>query len=269
MATIQLGKIKQVWRDAWSNGNNYAVDDLVSHVDQNITSTYIAIQASTSGSPQAPSTSGTINTSYWNLVAKGVANPVPDQSGESGKFLTTNGSTASWAALAGNTPAAFIYLSSNSGNTNSYTWYTIGGTSIGGTEDFDTDNAVSNGEFTVPSGQGGTYIAFIQSSHTGSSTHSTSDGVYHRLQKYSGSAWATDPANGCVKAGHIRFPGDDITGAASMHVAYNLAAGEKLRCQVWSYRNVGSSNIVWCKGLTDSGVNGTRGGTYCIIYRLF
>ena len=56
MATIQLGKIKQVWRDAWSNGNNYAVDDLVSHVDQNITSTYIAVQASTSGSPQAPST---------------------------------------------------------------------------------------------------------------------------------------------------------------------------------------------------------------------
>ena len=99
MATIQLGKIKQVWRDAWSNGNNYAVDDLVSHVDQNITSTYIAIQASTSGSPQAPSTGGTINTSYWNLVAKGVADPVPAQNTHSGKFLTTNGTTASWSPV--------------------------------------------------------------------------------------------------------------------------------------------------------------------------
>lgn len=96
MATIQLGKIKQVWRDAWSNGNNYAVDDLVSHVDQNITSTYIAVQASTSGSPQAPSTGGTINTSYWNLVAKGVVDPIPSQSGQSGKFLKTNGSALSF-----------------------------------------------------------------------------------------------------------------------------------------------------------------------------
>lgn len=96
MATIQLGKIKQVWRDAWSSGNNYAVDDLVSHTDQQITSTYIAVQASTSGSPQAPSTSGTINTSYWNLVAKGVADPIPSQSGNSGKALITDGTNASW-----------------------------------------------------------------------------------------------------------------------------------------------------------------------------
>lgn len=96
MATIQLGKIKQVWRDVWSNGSNYAVDDLVSHTDQNITSTYIAVQASTSGSPQAPATSGTVNTSYWNLVAKGVADPIPSQSGNSGKALVTDGSSVSW-----------------------------------------------------------------------------------------------------------------------------------------------------------------------------
>lgn len=97
MATIQLGKIKQVWRDVWSNGSNYAVDDLVSHVDQNITSTYIAVQASTSGSPQAPATSGTVNTSYWNLVAKGVADPVPAQSSSTnGKALISDGTNASW-----------------------------------------------------------------------------------------------------------------------------------------------------------------------------
>tara|TARA_A100001388_G_C28728456_1_gene480243 strand:- start:401 stop:1150 length:750 start_codon:yes stop_codon:yes gene_type:complete len=128
MATIQLGKIKQVWRDAWSNGNNYAVDDLVSHVDQNITSTYIAIQASTSGSPQAPSTGGTINTSYWNLVAKGVADPVPAQNTHGGKFLTTNGTTASWGTVTQVIKKihSFDYATrtggSGSANNNQFTW---------------------------------------------------------------------------------------------------------------------------------------------------
>ena len=265
MATIDLGKIKQVWRGTYNNGTAYTVDDLVEYTDTGITSTYICVANSTGN---APSSGGSAHAS-WNYVAKGVADPIPSQSGNSGKFLTSDGSSASWAALAGNTPAAFIHLTSDSNNTNSYTWYTIGGSSIGGVEDFDTDNAVSNGEFTVPSGQGGTYIAFIQSAHSGSSTHSTSDGVFHRLQKYTGGAWETDPLNGCYKTHHMRFPGDEITGAASMHVAYNLAAGEKLRCQVWSYRNQGSSDIGWKKGRTDSGMNGSRGGTYCIIYRLF
>ena len=96
MATIAIGKIKQVWRDTWANNQNYAVDDLVAHTDQNITSTYIAVQASTSGSPQAPSTSGTVNTSYWNLVAKGVADPIPNQNNNAGKFLKTDGSSLSF-----------------------------------------------------------------------------------------------------------------------------------------------------------------------------
>ena len=265
MATIDLGKIKQVWRGTYNNGTAYTVDDLVEYTDSGITSTYICVANSTGN---APSSSGTAHAS-WNYVAKGVADPVPSQSGESGKFLTTNGSAASWATLAGNSPAAFIHLTSNSGNTNSYVHYTIGGTSIGGVEDFDTDNAVTNGEFTVPSGQGGTYMAYIASAHTGSSSHSTSDGVYHRIHKYTGGAWETDPIKGNYKVLHHRFPGEELTGCTSMHIAYNLAAGEKLRCQVWSYRNQGSSNIVWLAGRNDAGVNGTAGGTYCIIYRLF
>ena len=41
MATIDLGKIKQVWRGTYNNGTAYAVDDLVEYTDTAITSTYI------------------------------------------------------------------------------------------------------------------------------------------------------------------------------------------------------------------------------------
>ena len=94
MATIQLGKIKQVWRGTWSSSPNpaYSVDDLVEYTDSGVTSTYIAV--STPGS-QVPSSGGSVQ-SNWNLVAKGVADPIPSQSGNAGKALITDGSSVSW-----------------------------------------------------------------------------------------------------------------------------------------------------------------------------
>ena len=92
MATIDLGKIKQVWRGTYNNGTAYVVDDLVAFTDSNITSTYICVANSTGN---APSSSGTAHAS-WNYVAKGVVDPIPSQSGQSGKFLTSNGSAVSW-----------------------------------------------------------------------------------------------------------------------------------------------------------------------------
>ena len=94
MATIQLGKIKQVWRGTWSSSPNpaYSVDDLVEYTDSGVTSTYIAV--STPGS-QVPSSSGTVQ-SNWNLVAKGVADPIPSQSGNAGKVLKTDGTNLSF-----------------------------------------------------------------------------------------------------------------------------------------------------------------------------
>jgi len=97
MATIDLGKIKQVWRGTYNNGTAYTVDDLVAYTDSNITSTYICVANSTGN---APSSSGTAHAS-WNYVAKGVADPVPSQSGHSGKSLQTNGSTLSWGSAKG------------------------------------------------------------------------------------------------------------------------------------------------------------------------
>ena len=114
MATIDLGKIKQVWRGTYNNSTAYVVDDLVEYTDNNITSSYICVANSTGN---APSSSGTAHAS-WNFVAKGVSDPIPSQSGNAGKFLKTNGSALSFGAAGKNivvnaTQATAQYTSSN------------------------------------------------------------------------------------------------------------------------------------------------------------
>ena len=105
MATIDLGKIKQVWRGTYNNSTAYTVDDLVEYTDNNITSSYICVANSTGN---APSTGGTAHAS-WNYIAKGVVDPIPSQSGNAGKVLKTDGSSLSfgdaggWVKIAGGT----------------------------------------------------------------------------------------------------------------------------------------------------------------------
>jgi len=94
MATIDLGKIKQVWRGTYNNGTAYVVDDLVEYTDSNITSSYICVANSTGN---APSSGGTPHAS-WNYVAKGVVDPIPSQSGNAGKVLKTDGSNLSYTS---------------------------------------------------------------------------------------------------------------------------------------------------------------------------
>ena len=115
MATIDLGKIKQVWRGTYNNSTAYVVDDLVEYTDSGITSTYICVANSTGN---APSSSGTAHAS-WNYVAKGVVDPIPSQSGNSGKILETDGSSLSFVAK----PAGL----KNSGSLQSV-WYARNGT---------------------------------------------------------------------------------------------------------------------------------------------
>ncbi len=93
MATIAIGKIKQVWKGTYNNGTAYVVDDLVAYTDSGILSTYICVANSTGN---APSSSGTAHAS-WNYVSKGVADPIPSQSGNAGKFLKTDGTNLSYA----------------------------------------------------------------------------------------------------------------------------------------------------------------------------
>ena len=92
MATLDLGKIKLVWRGTYNNGTAYTVDDVVEYTDGGILSSYVCVANSTGN---APSSSGTAHAS-WNYMAKGVVDPIPTQSGNSGKFLKTNGSALSF-----------------------------------------------------------------------------------------------------------------------------------------------------------------------------
>lgn len=69
MATIDIGKIKQVWRGTYASGTAYTPDDVVQYTDSGLVSSYICI-ANTTGN--APSSSGTAHGS-WNYLAKGGA----------------------------------------------------------------------------------------------------------------------------------------------------------------------------------------------------
>ena len=69
MATIDLGKIKLVWRGTYNNSTAYVVDDLVSYTDTGVLSTYICVANSTGN---APSSGGTAHAS-WNYVSQGQA----------------------------------------------------------------------------------------------------------------------------------------------------------------------------------------------------
>ena len=112
MATINLGRVKPVFRGAYSGGTAYVVDDIVTSGNE----TFICIQASTGNA--------TSNASYWTkLAAKGtdgtdISTTLTTQgdilyrdgsglqrlaAGTSGHVLTTGGSGAnpSWAAAVG------------------------------------------------------------------------------------------------------------------------------------------------------------------------
>ena len=74
MATVNLGRIKPVFRGAYAGGTAYVVDDIVTHSDE----TFICIQAGTGNA--------TSNASYWTkLAAKGTDGT------DVGTTLTTQG----------------------------------------------------------------------------------------------------------------------------------------------------------------------------------
>ena len=67
MATLDLGKIKLVWRGTYNNGTAYTVDDVVEYTDGGILSSYVCVTNSTGN---APSSGGTAHAS-WNYMTKG------------------------------------------------------------------------------------------------------------------------------------------------------------------------------------------------------
>ena len=69
MATIDLGKIKFVFRGTYAGGTAYVPDDVVTFTDGSVTSSYICTTATTGNNP---SSGGTAHGS-WAFLAKGQA----------------------------------------------------------------------------------------------------------------------------------------------------------------------------------------------------
>ena len=69
MATIDLGKIKFVFRDTYDNSESYVPDDVVTFTDGSVTSSYICKTATTGNNP---SSGGTVHAN-WQFLAKGQA----------------------------------------------------------------------------------------------------------------------------------------------------------------------------------------------------
>ena len=147
MATIDLGKIKQVFRGTYDNSTAYVPDDLVVFTDGSVTSTYICTTASTGNNP---SSGGTAHAN-WAYVAKGQAvSPTTTQGdiivrgasadvrlaiGAAGKALKVNssangleyGDAGAWTKIASGSGPSSAVTSITIDNifSDSYTFYKI------------------------------------------------------------------------------------------------------------------------------------------------
>ena len=112
MATIDLGKIKLVWRGTYDGSTAYTVDDVVQHTDGGITSSFICTTNSTGN---APSTGGSVHGSWAYLAKGGVAGTNGTDVGTTittqGDILYRDGSGLQRLAK----PASDMYLKNTSG----------------------------------------------------------------------------------------------------------------------------------------------------------
>jgi hypothetical protein len=180
MATIDLGKIKLVNRGTWASGTTYTADDIVQYTDGNVTSTYICVVSSSQG--HTPSSSGTTHAS-WDFLAKG-QDALPSQSGQSGKFLTTNGSALSFGTveqkligIGGVRHTSSTSFNNSSTNMNSQNTFYYPNTANAMLEvDYNRQNASSNiiaqGHYTVDTSTNmHSFWVFVADSSTGLSVN--------------------------------------------------------------------------------------------------
>jgi len=93
MATVDLGSIKFNWRNNWTISTAYAVDDVVF----NNPDSYVCITAHTSHASDASLV--TSDSAYWNKMTAGSTTVLPDQTGQAGEFLQTDGTSTTWEAV--------------------------------------------------------------------------------------------------------------------------------------------------------------------------
>ena len=224
MATIDLGKIKQVFRGTYNNATAYVPDDLVVFTDTNITSTYICTTASTVNNP---SSGGTAHAN-WAYVAKGVADPIPSQSGQSGKFLTTNGSALSFGDVsAGITMADQWRVHSNfNSSSSSHLVNSNWERNDSNFAQIGTGMTESSGVFTFP--QTGIYLIMFQLNCQGSNMQYM--GAYCEVSPDNGSSYYARAENYDSGGGTGHFASTnyqlilDVTNASLFKIRFRVAS---------------------------------------------
>lgn len=85
-----------IFLGAWANDTKYTLNDIV----EDGGASYICLVAHTSVSAATDTSINTdLTAGNWGLLVASPSGSLPNQSGQAGKFLTTNGTTLSWAAL--------------------------------------------------------------------------------------------------------------------------------------------------------------------------
>ena len=92
-ATVDLGNIKFNWKGPWTNSTAYVVNDTVFSSPHG----YVCITAHTSHASDA--NLATSDSAYWNQMTAGRTTGLPDQTGQAGEYLKTDGATATWEAI--------------------------------------------------------------------------------------------------------------------------------------------------------------------------
>ena len=92
-ATVDLGNIKFNWKGPWTNSTAYVVNDTVFSSPHG----YVCITAHTSHASDA--NLATSDSAYWNQMTAGSTTGLPDQTGQAGEYLKTDGATATWEAI--------------------------------------------------------------------------------------------------------------------------------------------------------------------------
>jgi len=139
MATIDLGKIAFTWKGTYASGTTYEEKDVVQYTDNGETSSYVYVNSS-SASGQTPSTSGTVNTTYWNKMASGTTLSVGNN-----KIVTTDAS-GSISSLAIGTAGSALKVNSSA---NGFEFGTAGGV-LQVIQDVKTDYTVTNTAGFIP-----------------------------------------------------------------------------------------------------------------------
>jgi len=229
MATLNLGRIKPVFRGAYAGGTAYVIDDIVTHGNES----FICIQAGTGNA--------TSNASYWTkLAAKGtdgtdvgttittqgdvlyrdgsglqrLAKPASDM------FLkNTSGGVLSWAEAGGKFESALLHITSGTQATTTTSSWTKMNLDTVRTNEI-TGASLSSGVVSLPAG---TYFSMSTSQAY------RNDGYNHRLRN------TTDGADLIMGSGGHTWssPHDASSPASHMNGRFTLSGTKDIEMQYY------------------------------------